>query len=242
MSGSEPRTYRNRLRAGGLVSFRICAGQTDILVRAERRLEKEAKALLLEGRLLVEGYIKENPAFSTTLVPWKADLLAPGIVLEMISASVAAGVGPMAAVAGALAEYVGRGLSSHSQRVIVENGGDIHIRTDRPVTVAVLAGDSPLSGRFGIKIFPEKTPLGVCSSSGRVGHSLSRGKAHAACVVSPSTSLADAAATALGNMVSEAGDLEKAADSVADIDGVAGGVVIAGGKMAVWGDVELVEL
>lgn len=242
MSGSAPRTYRNRLRAGGLVSFRIFAGQTDILVRAERHLEKEANALLLEGRFRVEGYIEENPSFATTLVPWKADLVAPGIVAEMISASAAAGVGPMAAVAGALAEYVGRGLSSHSKRVIVENGGDIYIRTHRPVTVAVLAGDSPLSGRFGIKIFPEKTPLGVCSSSGRVGHSLSRGKAHAACVISRSTSLADAAATALGNMVSEAGDLERAAASMAEIDGVAGVVVIAGGKMAVWGDVELVEL
>lgn len=242
MTEPEPRTYRDRLRSAGLVSFRACSRQTDLLVRAERRLETEANALLLEGRFLVESYIDQNPSFATTLVPWKADLLAPAIVAEMISASAAAGVGPMAAVAGALAEYVGSGLSLHSRRVIVENGGDIYIRTDRPVTVAVLAGDSPLSGRFGIKVFPEKSPLGVCSSSGRVGHSLSRGKAHAACVVSPSAPLADAAATALGNMISGPGDLERAANAMAEIAGVTGGMVIAGEKMAVWGDLQLVAI
>lgn len=239
---SEPRTYRDRLRAGGLVSFRICAKQTDMLVTAERSLEAEGNALMLEGRLLIERYIEENPLFATTLVPWGVDPLAPGIIAGMIWAASAAGVGPMAAVAGALAEHVGRGLLLHSGQVIVENGGDLYIKTERPVTVAVLAGDSPLSGRFGIRVPPEKTPLGVCSSSGRVGHSLSRGRAHAACILSPSAPLADAAATALGNLVSGARDLEKAAGSMAGIDGVTGGLVIAGGCMAAWGDVDLVEI
>jgi uncharacterized protein len=238
----EPRTYRNRLTAVGLTSFRVRVRQTDILVLAECNLETEAGSLVHAGRLQIENYIEHNPSFATNLVPWEVDSVAPALISAMISAAAAAGVGPMAAVAGALAEYVGRGLLHHSRQVIVENGGDIYIDAERSVTVAILAGDSPLSGRFGIRVPPEAMPIGVCTSSGRVGHSLSRGRAHAACVLSSSAALADAAATALGNLVSGGRDLERAAGSIAGIDGVSGGVIIAGERMAAWGDVELTAL
>jgi hypothetical protein len=237
-----PDKYRERIRGGGLESFRIHIRQTDLLIRAERKLEKEASGLVQEGRLQIENYIKLNPSFATTLEPWLADPTAPELIAEMISAGRRAGVGPMAAVAGAVAEYVGLGLLCHSNRVIVENGGDIFIKTDRPVTAAVLAGDSPLSGRLGIRVPPGSTPVGVCCSSGRVGHSLSRGRADAACIVSRSTALADAAATALGNLVSGPRDIKRAAQSMSGFEGVAGGVIIAGSQMAAWGDIDLVSL
>ncbi|MFO8089735.1 MAG: UPF0280 family protein [Desulfatiglandaceae bacterium] len=242
MTQFSPENYRERIRGGGLECFRIRIRQTDLLVRAERKLEKEAAALVQEGRLQIEKYIERNPSFATTLEPWCADPTAPALIAEMISAGCRAGVGPMAAVAGAVAEYVGFGLLCHSGQVIVENGGDIYIKTDRPVTAAVLAGDSPLSGRVGIRILPDATPLGVCCSSGRVGHSLSRGRADAACIVSRSTALADAAATALGNLVSGPRDLKRAAESMSGFEGVAGGVIIAGSQMAAWGEIDLVSL
>jgi uncharacterized protein len=239
---SGPETYRARIRGGGLESFRIRVQQTDLFVRAERNLENEAAALVHEGRLQIENYIGRNPSFATTLVPWPADTTAPALIGEMISAAVLAGVGPMAAVAGAMAEYVGRRLLPHSGQVIVENGGDIYIKIDRPVTVSVLAGDSPLSGRVGIRIPYGSAPLGVCCSSGRVGHSMSRGRADAACILSRSTALADAAATALGNLVSGPRDLKRAAEAMSGVEGIAGGVIITGAQMAAWGEIDLVSL
>jgi uncharacterized protein len=239
---SGPEIYRQRIRGGGLESFRVQIRQTDLFVRAERNLEPETAPLVQDGRRQIENYIGHHPSFATTLAPWPADPMAPALVAEMISAGRRAGVGPMAAVAGALAEYVGVGLLAHSGQVIVENGGDIYIKTDRPVTAAVLAGNSPLSGRVGIRILPGSTPIGVCCSSGRVGHSLSRGRADAACVVSRSTALADAAATALGNLVSAPRDLKRAVAVIRNLEGVLGCLLIAGSHMAAWGEIDLVSL
>ncbi|MBW1868220.1 MAG: UPF0280 family protein, partial [Deltaproteobacteria bacterium] len=103
-------------------------------------------------------------------------------------------MGPMAAVAGAIAQYVGMGLLDLTDQVIVENGGDIFLKADRSLTVSVFAGASPLSGRFGLLIPVSRMPLGVCSSSATVGHSLSRGIADVVCILSPSSALADGAA------------------------------------------------
>ncbi len=120
----------------------------------------------------------------------------------MAAAAQTAGVGPMAAVAGAIAECVGRELLEFSPEVIVENGGDIFLKVSHRRTVGIFAGDSPLTGRIGIQIEARDTPLGVCTSSGTVGHSLSFGRADAVVVLAPAAALADAAATAIGNRVS----------------------------------------
>ena len=123
------------------------------------------------------------------------------LVKEMIRVSTLANVGPMAAVAGAMAEFVSKDLLKISKQVIVENGGDIYLATSRERTIGIYAGTSPLSMKLGITISPEDSPLGVCTSSGTVGPSLSFGKADAVCILSKSAALADAAATAVGNVV-----------------------------------------
>ena len=148
----------------------------------------------------------------------------------------------MAAVAGALAERVGRALEPLSAEVIVENGGDIYLKVASPATVSLFAGKSPLSHRVGLKIDPELTPLGVCTSSGTVGHSFSFGRADAACVLAPNAALADAAASALGNRVQQAGDIAAALEWAAALPDILGAVVIVGDKLGAWGRVELVPL
>lgn len=148
----------------------------------------------------------------------------------------------MGAVAGAVAEYVGRDLLAYSEEVIIENGGDIFIRTTFPLTVAILAGGSPLSGKLGVRIDSPESPVGVCTSSGTVGHSLSLGRADAAVVISASAALADAAATAIGNRVSDKADIASATHLGENIDGVLGVAVILDDKMGAWGQVELVRL
>jgi hypothetical protein len=148
----------------------------------------------------------------------------------------------MAAVAGAIAEAVGKDLLAHTIEVIVENGGDIFMKILRPRLVGVYAGESPFTGKIALEIRPEETPLGVCTSSGTVGHSLSLGAADAVIVVSSSTALADAAATAIGNRVSTVDDIDVAIGQAQTIDGLAGVVVIKEDRMGMWGNVKLVPL
>jgi ApbE superfamily uncharacterized protein (UPF0280 family) len=148
----------------------------------------------------------------------------------------------MAAVAGAMAESVSKDLFKFSKEVIVENGGDIYLATSKERRVAIYAGESPLSLKIGILIKPEETPLGICTSSGTVGHSLSFGKADAVCILSKSAALADAAATAVGNLVQEKRDIEKGLERGREIEGVLGAVIIVGEKIGIWGNITLTQL
>jgi ApbE superfamily uncharacterized protein (UPF0280 family) len=238
----QERTYRKRARAKDLVSFHVVVKQTDLWVSAERSLEDETRDLVLDHRHQLERYIQSHPDFLTTLQPYPEDPYAPSLVREMIEATRGVGVGPMASVAGAIAQYVAKGLRKWSDQVIVENGGDIFLKTNRPVTVSILAGESPLSGKIGVVIYKEQMPLGICSSSATVGHSLSRGVADLVCLLSPSAVLADGAATALGNRIKSKMALEKVAIWAGQIKGIKGGLVIVGEKMATWGEIELVGL
>jgi hypothetical protein len=148
----------------------------------------------------------------------------------------------MAAVAGALAERVGRNLLAESREVLVENGGDIFVSYDRAFTLAIDAGDSPLSYKMGIRIEAAGSPLGICTSSGTVGHSFSYGKADAVCVVSSSCALADAAATAIANRVAVAADINDAIGFGKGIRGVRAIVIVVDERIGLWGEVSLVPL
>jgi len=164
---------------------------------------------------------------------------APKIVREMANSAQKVGVGPMAAVAGAIAEGVGRELIEFSPEVIVENGGDIFLKILKRRLVGVYAANSPFTGRIALQIEPEETPLGICTSSGRVGPSLSFGRADAVIVLSPSAALADAAATAIGNLIKEAGDIPKGIAFAQGIAGLKGVVIIKEDKMGVWGEIKI---
>jgi hypothetical protein len=238
----EKRTYRNLVKTDDLVKFEIIVKETDLLVRANRDLFQETRESVLKYRRQIEGYIETSPEFQRSLIPLKEDPYAPEIVREMIRTSQLAQVGPMAAVAGAMAESVSEDLIKLSEEVIVENGGDIYLATSRERTIGIFAGDSPLSLKIGIVIGPEDSPLGVCTSSGTVGHSLSFGKADAVCILSKSAALADAAATAIGNIVKEKNDIELGLERGKEIEGVLGMFIIVGEKMGVWGNVNLTRL
>jgi ApbE superfamily uncharacterized protein (UPF0280 family) len=238
--GYQPRFYRFWGKDTDLVSFNVVVKETDLYILARRNLRKKALDVVLKQRALLEGYITHHHGFVTALTPFLVDADAPHIVKEMAEASSKVGVGPMAAVAGAIAEAVGRELLQFSTEVIVENGGDIFLRHKKLRHIGIYAGSSPLSGKLSLEIEPENTPLGVCTSSGTVGHSLSFGKADAAIVLSPSASLADAAATAVGNLVQTAADMPRAIEFVREVEGITGIAIIVGDKMAVWGKINLV--
>ncbi len=238
----EKRTYRNLVKGDDLLKFEVIIKETDLLIRAERDLFREARDSVLNYREQIENYISLNPQFSTSLVPIPQDPYAPPIIQEMIRTSQLANVGPMAAVAGAIAESVSKDLLKFSKEIIVENGGDIHLTTQKERTVGIYAGSSPLSLKVGIIISPEETPLGICTSSGTIGPSLSFGRADAVCVLSKSGALADAVATSIGNIVKQEKDIEQGLERGKEIEGVLGMVIIIGRRMGVWGNLRLTRL
>jgi hypothetical protein len=238
----EPRLYRQTCRSGDLVSFSVVVRETDLFILAEKNLQEEARRAALNCRDLLDRYIEQNPEFLTSLKPLPDDHEAPAIVSSMIHAARKARVGPMAAVAGAVAESVGLELLNHCRQVIVENGGDIFLSSSIKRLVKIFAGKSPFSNRIALEIEPERFPLGVlgvCTSAGTVGHSLSFGQADAVAIISPSVALADAAATAVGNIVQTREDIDQALALAETIEGVEGAVIIKDDRAGFWGKVKI---
>jgi ApbE superfamily uncharacterized protein (UPF0280 family) len=225
-----------------LKAFKLAVKETDLFIHSAKELKEIAKELTLRYRGYIESYIDKHPEFKKTLQPWKMNEPAPKIISDMALAGEKAGVGPMASVAGAVAEHIGMGLLKYTDEVIVENGGDLFIKTDNPVTVGIYAGNSPLSLNVGLHVDPKGKRMAVCTSSGSVGHSFSLGKADAVCVVSKSCSLADAAATSIGNHVIHKTDVQNAINFGKTIAGVQGIVLIINDKIGMWGDIKIVAL
>lgn len=236
----EERTYRNLISKDNLKSYNVAIAESDLFISSDVNLASEAKKSLFHHRSLLENYIKKHPEFLTSLLPLPGDNLAPAIVRDMLITSNSCGVGPMASVAGAIAQFVGNDLGDLTETLIIENGGDIFLKSQDKLTVSVYAGESPLSYKVNFIVKPEKTPLGICTSSATVGPSLSFGKADAVCVVSPSATLADAAASAIGNKVKSKSDIKKALDFGMKIKGVKGIIIIMGSDIGMIGDVEFI--
>jgi len=235
------REYRNRALPTGLVSFRATVEQTDLWIAARKDLTPQAVRSIHRHRGDIEDYIREHPGFVEALTPWRGNAPEGSLVMRMIEASLAVGVGPMASVAGAIAQAVAVDLSPLSDRILVENGGDLFLVGEGPTVVGLWAGLSPLSERVGLSIDPGRG-ISVCTSSGTVGPSLSFGRADCATVISRSGPLADAAATELGNKVEKPEDIQEALDWALSVIGVIGAVVIMGDVIGVKGDVKLTKL
>lgn len=227
----------------GMTAFQVMVRETDLWIGAEKKLEKEALEAVLNCRRQLETYIAARPEFLRSLVPIEDDPFAPPLVRSMLHAATNAGVGPMASVAGAIAQEVALALKPFSSSVIVENGGDCYLDLKEETRVGIFAGpSSPFTGRIALLFSPDRFPLGVCTSSGTIGHSLSFGKADAVTTVSRNAALADAAATTLGNMVKNAEDIPGALETAPSIPLLDGALIIVNDKIGIWGNLELVPL
>jgi ApbE superfamily uncharacterized protein (UPF0280 family) len=235
----EARTYRYWIESKDLVASNVTVKETDLYIRASKNLRSKALKAVKKYRESLESYIKRHPDFQTSLEPVEIDKNTPVIVKLMADSAEKAGVGPMASVAGAIAELVGSELLEFSPEVIIENGGDIYIKSHKNRTVSVFAGESALTGKIGLVVKAEHTPCGVCTSSGTVGHSLSYGKADAVVVVAPSTALADASATAIGNLIRNPDDIQKGIEYGMNIEGLRGILIVVGDSIGAWGEIEL---
>ena len=233
------RFYRNWVRGDDLVTFEVVERETDLLISCEKDLSRQARTFVLNYRKDIEDYIKQQPEFYGSLEPIEVKGNAAEIVHAMADAARKAFVGPMAAVAGAIAEFVGRDLARLSKDVIVENGGDIYMVNSKVRRVGIFCGKSTFSGKVAVEIAPHKNGIGVCTSSGTVSHSLSFGKADAALIIADDAALADAVATATGNSVKSKSDIESGIAFAKSIEGVTGVLVVVGDRLGSWGEVKL---
>ena len=242
----EPRTYRQQFSKERFRSFGINYKETDLWIGVDpASFQEEMMNVSLlkvkELRTILEGYLLTDPVFGKTFDPHRVEPNAHEIVRLMAEAGTRAGVGPMAAVAGVFAEAVGRHLMEQFeiQELVVENGGDIFLKIKRNLLMSVYAGNSPLSEKIGIEIQAEESPLGVCTSAGTVGPSVSFGKADAAMIVCRNTALADAFATAFGNRVKTPDDVQAVIGQTEQFPEILSAVIICRDKMGIRGKFEM---
>ena len=176
--------------------------QTHILLKSDLD-NVNLKGYILKIRSELKRYISQNRDFLLSLEPLKysAENL-PDIVLKMYESSAKADVGPMACVAGTISEmcldYL---IENDSYYSIVENGGDIALINDRDVLCGIYSNNEILGNNIAFRIKARKHPLGICTSSGKIGHSISFGTSDSVSVISKSPSLADGLATRIANDV-----------------------------------------
>lgn len=239
----ETRTYREIMKAEDLEYFQVLEFESDLFIGIEHQalsadLPRMVTAELKKLRQAIVDYNQSHPGFIESLVPLELDRRAAPIVADMLAAGKIAGVGPMAAVAGAVSKHIGNFLAAFSAELIVENGGDLLIKTKKERRIAIHTGN-PRFADLGIKIKPRSKPLGVCTSSGVMGHSLSFGKADAVSILSENIPLSDAVATALGNRIKKPSDVEKGLAWAKSIPGVLGVLIIIEDQLGAWGEIEL---
>lgn len=237
----QKRFYRDWAWAKDLRVCRIAARETDLQILTNKRLDREfAEERIRLYRWEIENYISRDPRFPVALKPISVELDAAPIIKEMAAQSKKANVGPMACVAGAIAEFLGRDLLKKGYKeVLIENGGDIFLKSEHIRRVGIYAGRSRAWNNLKLKIKPQDMPLGICTSSGTVGHSLSFGCADSVVILSKSAALADAVATACANRINSKGDLQQALDFARSIEGVSGAVIILKNDLLSWGKIEL---
>ncbi|MCM8804061.1 MAG: UPF0280 family protein [Candidatus Omnitrophica bacterium] len=235
------RFYRSLIENKNFIKFEVRVEETDLLIMSKKNLKKEIKKEVIKQREILKNYIKENPEFLYSFGPILIET-DQEIIKLMSESSLLTKTGPMASVAGAIAEIIGKKFLRYSDEIIIENGGDIFAKIDNDFKVAIFAGKSPFSMKIGIKLKKRENPYGICTSSGTVGHSISLGNADAVTVVSSSSTLADGSATYFGNLVKDKINYELIISELKNFPFIEGIVIIKNEEIFVWGDLEIISL
>lgn len=240
------RTYREHFARERWEHFVTRYKETDLWVGVDRASYKpempEFCINLISGlRTDMEHYLKKDPGYATALTPHDPLCDAPAIFREMSAAARQTGIGPMSAVAGAVARYTALALQQKFgvKEVVIENGGDIYADIREDIDISVFAGASPLSEKIGLHINAGHAPLGICTSSGTVGPSLSFGKADAMMIICKDVLLADSYATAFANFVRKADDINPVLEKIGRVKEIIGAMLVKDDKMGVTGVFEL---
>ena len=233
------RDYRKSF-SNELKWYNVCVEETDLMIGTDENYSKQVLKIVRTLRHDIYAAIEKNQEFFTSLVPIEYEK-AEGVAKIMVEAAKIAGVGPFAAVAGAINDMLADKLSDQSKQIFIENGGDIYIKSDKDRKIGIFAGKSVLSNKFAIEIPKEIFPVGICTSSATVGHSFSMGKADAAVVICKTSAVADAFATALCNRIKNIEDIAFALEWVNSFEEVIGAVAIMDDKIGAIGNIKLVK-
>ena len=236
------RSYRSRFSNDERRWFCVKFLESDLWIGVNNgsyraSMEQDVYTMLVDLRRRMDAYLLMDPAYKTALVPYDAGLEAPEILKEMSRISHRTGIGPMSAVAGAVAKHVADFMGT--KEVIVENGGDIYAKAASDMDISVFAGQSPLSEKVGLHIPAADFPLGICTSSGTVGPSLSVGRADAMMIVCKDVLLADSYATSFANRIQSANDLQPVIDRISNTPEILGALAVKDDRLAVCGEFEL---
>lgn len=214
-------------------------GETAVTVISDDEYVGTAQQAVFDAREIILRKISEDPFFKTTYDPYPVSKDDDELIQRMCQASVIAGVGPMAGVAGAVAVFAVESMVEEGAGfAIVENGGDIALKIDRDITVGVYQDDERFRD-IAFRIPKREGIFGICSSSAKIGPSVSLGKTNISTVFSDDVILADACATALGNLIRYGGqeEMSSALETIGRKEGVEGCVSISDGLMAMFGNV-----
>lgn len=240
------RNYRSRFAGDNRRWFSVKFLESDLWIGVDsgsysQSMEADTYTLLVDLRRAMDAYLLMDPQYKAALQPYDAGLEAPDILKEMSRVSHKTGIGPMSAVAGAVALKVAEFLKSRYgvKEVIVENGGDIYADATVDMDIAVFAGQSPLSEKVGLHIPASAFPCGICTSSGTVGPSLSLGRADAMLIICKDVLLADSYATAFANRIQTVNDLQPVIDRIQNTPDILGALAIKSDRLAVAGQYEL---
>ncbi|MBP7216272.1 MAG: UPF0280 family protein [Candidatus Omnitrophica bacterium] len=237
------RLYRDWVKAGDLHHAHVIAPETDLQILTNKPLDKDVVIEHVRHyRWDIDHYIADNRRFLAALKPLAVDPQAPPIIQAMAQASSLANSGPMTAVAGTITQFLGNDLLKLGfKEVIVENGGDIFLKTRRIRRVGIYTGNTRRWTNLALEIRPKDTPLGLGTFSGTIGHSLGFSCADSVVIISKDVSLADALATATANLVHDKKDLPRALTFAQSVRGVVGVVIILKNNLVSAGSVTLVE-
>ena len=240
----QERTYRNSMGSNRFSTLSLAIAESDVWIGYQGdvdavALRKEATSCIRHLRLQILGY--EDPAFLSSLVPLAPKGKVPGFLKQMFEATEKANVGPMASVAGAVAQALGSHLKNKFSlsEIVIENGGDLYIDVLKPIFVKLFAPTSRFSGKISMIVVPQYCPLGICTSSATLGHSMSFGKADAVMVACSDAALSDAYATAYCNKVQKKEDVKSVCEALNANADVISALVVLDDMLAVGGRLEV---
>lgn len=233
------RFYRENMNADDLVYYRVMYKETDLYIGTTDDRSDECREIITSLRHTLEEYIKRHKGFQSALAPISLYKDAPDIAVRMAEAARKAKVGPMAAVAGAFSQILSEKLGNPDE-LIIENGGDLYIRSTHDRIISIYPGENKFKGKLRLYFKSENFPLSVCTSSSKLGHSLSFGKADSVTIISSDAFLADAMATSVCNMIKSPDDIPKALEFAQSVEGVLGAVAVIDDKLGAFGLVKFV--
>lgn len=233
--------YRNKIKSKNKYNWRILYKYSDILISSDKDVSSKLKKLIKEIYSVLESHIRENPSFQKSLSPVESKPQYNPVIKTMCAKSAVFNVGPMAAVAGAVCDFIAYGLDDFCRCLIIENGGDVFIKNDENVDVGVYLKNKHFADEIYLRIKKDDMPCGLCSSSGSFGHSLSMGKSDLVTVLAVSAISADAAATSVANNIKSPKDISKTINSYKNIEDIRGILIIKDDKLGIWGNIELIK-